>query len=147
MKKLLSTFSLFILTTASIAQTKQQTLEYINEVFRTHNDRTNFSDISEKSPTTLIYSYEMLTTTITYEFNPKNGISFLISSNPRKSEYTISFKKNSVKRKMKGSDEELSDTVEISNLIGMSEKEIQKFTKALKYLFKLYGGNLRDPAF
>ncbi len=132
----------------SNGQTKESTLQYLNNVLYLHRAPKIYNQIQEITPSTLKFFayYANMRLPITHEFNPKDVKFVNITLNSSEQKYSFEFKENSVK--ITGLDVPFtSDEAVIANLVGMTTPENIKFKKALKYLFSLYGGNMRDAAF
>lgn len=147
-------FLLFI-STLSFAQTKSETISYLNNILQLHQTQYISHSFTQLGNTFLIAN-KLVTIpgygpkVLKYKFNPKDAlyISTMTEENGR-TRFSYSFIPNSLKLIYTdyGETKEEMTTLQMESLTHLTKTEVAKFIQAYKHLIKLYGGAIKDDLF
>lgn len=152
MKKIYSVIILCNLALFSFAQTKDETISYLNNVLQLHTNNSVYHSIMKMPDNTLSIdakiSFGNYFSTQRQIFDPKKAL--YISSTTNSVGVTtiiISFSPGSVKILVHDNISEYADKIIMESLIDVSTTDVEKIKKAFKHLIKLFGGQIKDDPF
>ena len=135
-------------------QSKDETISYINSILELHSNKTTYYYFYESSNNFLVAQSKIYLNLeksyFFYKFNPKDALFIASTTTPNNvTSFVFTFKKDAVKLlyEKDGATIEEMNHIDFSPLLNMTKNEIEKLTKAYKYLIKLLGGDIKDNLF
>lgn len=141
-----------LISTSAFCQTKNETINYLNNILKLHSNGTVECSFSEFGPGDYLLNKHIIlpnhNSLLVYKLDPKKAQYISYTTNGEVTTFIMSFVDNSV---LSLSDDgkviEELNSIKIYSVINITEVEINKFIKAYSRLIELGGGLIKKDPF